>query len=1604
MATDKKVVITLLANYKQAQKMLEVCAQHVEKLKEEIAGLNTQTADGRRRLKQATKELEAWNSALVESVTDEERVKHALENLSHTTLKDLRRALTAAKQRLSNTFADDPNLKKRQQDVKRLQDQIDKLTGSVNRHGSAWKTTLRNLAAYGGVFALFGKGKELINSAIKKNLEYSGTLTDIRKVSGMAMEDVNELSKRLAKIDTRTSVDGLAKLAYEGAKLGMEQYGIDGMEGFVRAADQINVAIGEEMGEEALPALAKMTEVMGLIPKMGIEKALLATGSAMFKLSSTSTSTSGNIVEFAKRCTGVARTAGITTDQLLAMGSAFDAQMASPEVAATAMSKFIVAMQQNHNLIEQNLGIPDGTINSLYSAGRAMDAIILILDKMKERGNMNALKDTFGFIGGDGQRLISTMTTMAANVNMLKDSLDVSKTAFQEATAVTNEYQMQQTSAIGIMERANNLWQKAFVNPDGVDMVKGLAQAWYDASETILNSALTNEGLSVALNGLVLGLKAIATLLPVIINFLLSAGLVKGIQMMWTWGKGIALFVKGLRDAKVAQEAFNIAAMKNPYTFLATILTTAVAAIYSYAQACDAAAEAQAEVEWQANAWLDTLVDASAEEEKVKLRMNSYIKQLEDSNTPQQRRQELIREFNREFRTYIDHLGIEINTYGDMKNSLHDLTIEAKNAIYYRMRAQAIEQVNSQNSKSFASAGAEVEKQLKAFGIKGYKLADVSALLKNNSSERVWEMVSKEIVDRVKSARAKAGDTYVGNDKAGGSYSGDIIAKGKTYESTGRGPTKTTYNDVIVNARPLLSAIRWMANADKRMQQGEQTVRDTYAKYLDPNWTPGEEDPGELTNKAGDKGSSPSSHTVSHDANREARDRLKEEQDKAKAIIDNLSNFYDRQINEKITQLIAVGSDETEQDQQTRPLRAKKNVALSQARLAISGQPNSWATTKQGLRGDMIEQPDETGTNLSENLLSQILSVDIDALRKQLLSLGNSLNKPFNSVIAEVFANATKNERDNLDIEAKQQEERRKAAQQYDYTGAVQHEFYDTFNTMGYANATDEEIADPALFEKRKEGIMGMYEQARKNIADIYAIDPSSATGQGLLMTLLFGNDPDGMATRIKAVLGADAAQWLAFYMKLIQYSDNYTEAEKKAAEERKKVNDYLWKQTDTYKSLDQKEQAATQDKNVRGDYNSLGLEMGFQSRVATDPEVALYRARLEAAKEYYNFIEQHNATQTQLNEAAKSVAEQQLALAKRVTDETFAQYNALMSFVSPLNDFATTVGDAFATMIHDSKAGRKAIKTATKQMVKQFLTSSLQMISQQQVEKAKTVMHYSTLQNLQTTFGNAKVAGEVTTGTAMLAAKTDNDSAEENKELAHQRIMASMRSAGIFGWCVANLGPIAGPIAYSAMMAILMGLISFAVSAIGGSDSSTANTSVNTKIKSGMLTYDSGNVQDLKPFVGNDGQVYWAQEEAMKRSGVNLITTPTATNINGQRSLVAEQGPELVIGRETTKAMMMNNPSLLKALVNYDANYSGRRALDQGNLAAALGNINVSTTASDGVISSNTASNVALLQAVSALLTRLNQPINASINMYGTGGLYESTQKANQFMKNKNR
>lgn len=1692
-------------------------------------------------------------------------------------LDELRRAYKQLEEELNQINTKSKEFADKQKSMKELKKNIDEVTGAAHKQGGAWHTALKNLTAYVGFFSIFNQIKGLVEGAIKKNLEYSGSLTDIRKVSGLTMEQVKQLSTELAKIDTRTSVDGLAQLAYQGAKLGMGKYGVEGMAQFVKAADKINVAIGEEMGAEALPALSKMVEVMGLIPKMGIDKAMEATGSAMFKLSSTSTSTSNDIVEFSKRLTGVARTAGITTDQLLALGSASSSMMLMPEVASTAMGKFIVALQKNHNLIAKELGIPDETIKNLYASGHAMDAIVLVLEKMRDKGNMNALGGIFKDLGSDGQRLVTAMVTMSKNVDMLKDHLYESEEAFREATAVGKEYSMQQQSAIGILERANNLWEKAFVNPDGVDAVKSMAEWWYEMSATMTNSPLLKGTLLVSLQMVLMALKAVATLLPVIIGYMASQGIYSGLILIKNFGAAIGsavsqlyAYVTATRTATAAQTGLNSAMKLNPWVALASIIVAVAGVVYGYAQQAKEAAKAQKEAERQANAWRSTLGQAAVETANLNKKLENYKRMMNETNLSQKERQGLISRFNKDFRSYISNLGIEIKSVKDLRDHYSELAQEAQRATYYRMREQAKQQALPKLDADRNAASNALMAQVQKLGIDklGVSFNDIDRWVSKgaNGNAVFWNLVKKM-------PKNKSGLTGGFNWKLGK----DGFIYRDTYDG-GKAGINSDDSQMPYELRKLLSVSRWYANSTGRRSKKEKDIDKAYENFVPEGYTPyPEETPGTLENNAPDKDAIAQEKRDKRDRERAWREELKQKQEQAKAIMDDVDNYYDRQINAKIAQAISLNMDKTEQEQFVLPLRQNKKIARSQVRLALAGKENKWEDAKKMMAADMVEQADETGVNLSKDLLDGILKNDIENLRKLMEQLGKGLGLSMNSITAQNFANATRSEQELLKMQFKQMEARRKIAMEHDYTGIVQQNSYDNFNEMGYAAPTKEEttvtkkmvdgkeILDNSAFEKRKKIIKEMFEVARRNIAQLYTIDVTTTKGRGMLMKMLFGDDPDGMAARIKTSLGESEDSWKAFYQNLIQYSDDYAEAEKKKYDSAKKIVDFWWSSNKRNLAQQTKLRKMENESKMFGKRTNLLSNLGLANLTA-DPEIELMKARMQAAEDYYAFVERNTKNKQLIDEAERARQEAELAYANQMATAIKSRLSQMKELVQPIEDFGGAVGQALAEMRYDAESANDAIKSALKSMLESWGKMALNDVNTQMWKaindaaakkgkanaqpdidaaranaNANVIMpdftNIGTEQNpvwvriVDNHYENAngdrvgaprawrkrngysteddrdgfaqyvgqvggEVAGVVTSGGSLsdvaangfgavlnaplsgkgksskdkdnqlkkeknhqkaltkevkkglsdrekatdkgvknITKSTEQGNDEQNKgtELAQKGMLAGTEKflntsfqlkqknndeqanadadlaqkqmtfsiAGAIGKCFQFLGPIAGPIAAAVVMSTLTGLMQWALSSAFNKKKSSSKVP-NTKVTSGMLTYDSGNVQDLHPFVGNDGSLYWATEDNKPHDGVSLLTQPTATTINGQPSLVAENGPELVIGRETTQAMMMNNPQLLKALVNYDRNYSGRRAYDAGNIAETSPTVAAGVSVSDEMVSAQANTNIALLQAVNTLLQRLEQPIEAKIDMYGRGKLYDSMTRANQFMKNK--
>ena len=1272
--------------------------------------------------------------------------------------------------------------------------------------------------------------------------------------------------------------------------------------------------------------------MMGLIDKYGVENAMLKTGSAIFRLASTSTASSGKIVDFSNRLLALGDAATLTTPDILAIGSAVDSMALEPEVAATAFGKLVVELRKGTSSIEKDLGIAQGSLKKMIEEGKGMEAIQTIFHKMHESDNVFALNSLFKDLGSeDGARLTKVMVTMAEKVGMLDKAVAESNKAFREGSAVTVEYEMQQETAAAYMERAANLFEKQFVSADAASgPVRDLAKAWYEMVDALVHNVTFMTEVRILITLLMAAMKMFLGMLPTLITMLGTAGVAGAFAKLAELTTGLTGKTMSLANAwNVMYSSFKKLSFVGQMSVMGGLIGLAGVLVVKLAQ------------------WTASLKQVSAGQ-----RVLNEVQ--EEGQRRAMEEQESLKRLHR--------------VMNDTSASM-DLRLEAMNKLN-----GAIPNLNANiNSETGA-----VQENTKAWEENFKRLQDYYEL--EGARAKLAELGRKKVdaILRLQQKEDAYANTNVDVNPGRPVTSGGAVMGGQAQGAIGQAGQKAAakrerdkaqqeYNDIIAQ---------------------EDALYKKFGAKLDVK--------GKKVGGGGKKvgGGGGGNAEAPED---DSRANISE-------FITKINNFYERQKTAMIEKMTEDGVEKDLQDYAVEKIENRLNAALAAAKQSLVLGTKAWDDFKASMDKDLKEKDDEYGQSQSRMLKDAIQSTDVMKLRSNLLKqmpkikkgqmVGLKSDERDRAYLDRLWLEESKSEDKQATIDQKQAEQRRKELLEHDYTGIVQQNSFLGLAKTGFVDIDINEI------DRDRDTIIKVLEKARNNIVGVF----QTGGQKDALLKFLFGENYENMPMQFLSLLDASEEDVRLFYQKLIQYNDEYESASKKGDDERKKLNDYGWSKTDFYKDYQSKLPGMEQESSIKGSYRNAGQRMGMESVSASDPELELMKARMEFARQYYTFLEEHNATEQQLADARKSIMSEQANYAKKLTGDMFEQYNSLLTFMGPLQTFGESVGDAFATMAENAAEGRKSLKTALKQMIKSFATNTLQMISQQQIDRAQTTAHYTQLLLMQQAFGTAKVEGEAATGAALLTAKTVNNNTEEQLEVAHQNVMAALRSAGIFGWCVSTLGPIAGPIAYSAMMAILMGLLNFAISKVGGSDKSKNETAKgkNTKVVSGMLTYDSGNVQDLHPFVGNDGRLYWASEDNNPHDGVSLLTRPTATTINGHPSLVAENGPELVIGRETTQAMMMNNPQLLKALVNYDRNYSGRRAYDTGNVAETSPTIAAGASVSDELTIAQANTNVALLQAVNTLLQRLEQPIEAKIDMYGRGKLYDSMTKANQFMKNK--
>ncbi len=453
---NANATVTLTVNGKQAQNMLEQLKRQASDLEDKItkaaaAGDKVQLKKFQRELKQTRRQI-----GQIESAT--QGVENVLRRLDKASPKELSRTLKELKKSLNGIERGTDEWNKQCESIKRVKAEIanvneelretekenvglvDRINGFVDK----WGNIIAGVAAVGTGLVLAGR------KAVNAFAEMDAEMANVRKFTGLADDEVKELNEDFKKMDTRTSREDLNKLAEEAGRLGKSSR--EDVLGFVKAADQINVAL-DELGEGATLTLSKLTNIFGDEARLGTEKSLLAVGSVINELSQNCTASAGYLAEFGKRMAGVGAQAGMTIPQIMAFAAVLDSQGQACEMSATALSQLIMNLFKEPSKIAKATGMDLDELNKALKRS-TNEGLLMLLQQLKKLGNMDVLAPVFKNMGENGARASQVLATLAGNVEMVKWQQEQATLSFEDATSVTNEFNVQNSTVEAELDKA----------------------------------------------------------------------------------------------------------------------------------------------------------------------------------------------------------------------------------------------------------------------------------------------------------------------------------------------------------------------------------------------------------------------------------------------------------------------------------------------------------------------------------------------------------------------------------------------------------------------------------------------------------------------------------------------------------------------------------------------------------------------------------------------------------------------------------------------------------------------------------------------------------------------------------------------------------------------------------------------------------------------------------------------------------------------------------------------------------------------------------------------------------------------------------------------
>lgn len=727
---DEEMRFSIVVNGNPAQKELHKLEGSTRKLTSTNKLLRAERDRLRAQGKQNTAEYKKLSASIKQNnatiKSNKARMKELQGQIGITglTMAQLQKRASILRLQLRNMVPGSAQYKKLQADLTATNSRIKQLATQAN----AAKLSLGSLAdgfnryaAMGAAVIATGTGLALTFS---KLIDFQGELSDaqgdVMKTTGLTKDEVDELTKSLGDLNTRTSRMELLALATEAGRLGIE--GVNNVKAFVETANLLKVALGDELSDEAIREVGKMANIFKVGDQTGRDfgESMQSLGSAINHVSASGANTADFLVDFMKRTAGVAGLADISADKVIGIAAAFDELGQGREISATAMNKTLISMGENVEKFANAAGVSTQKLSKTLKED-ANEALMLFLEGIG-RGNLSleVMAQRLDGIEVGGTRGVQAMAALSQNLDLVRKRQDDANEALFENTSLMDEYNIKNENTAALLAKIRRRVMGIFASNS---ITNGI--------ETFLNYFAKFIGATVDAEGsvtrfrdrLVMFFKILAVLLVSVVSYnaaiRLTGLLTKSLALAQTilnavqnrgvilngLLKGSVLLLKAgyygltgnITRATAAMRLFNAVTKNNPLGILLSVLTGVGAAYLIFKKNAESASKAQEKIN---NIKQETAKSLLEEKTKIDL----LLKVAKDETQSKKDRLKAIKKLNSISPKYLGNLDLENIKTDEATKSINKYL----KAVEKKAKAQAIENKQAEAYKQL------IEKNLKA--------------------------------------------------------------------------------------------------------------------------------------------------------------------------------------------------------------------------------------------------------------------------------------------------------------------------------------------------------------------------------------------------------------------------------------------------------------------------------------------------------------------------------------------------------------------------------------------------------------------------------------------------------------------------------------------------------------------------------------------------------------------------------------------------------------------------------------------------------------------------------------------------------------------------